>query len=97
MGRKPSKQNLPPALLTVQDVKNFIFEAIVPATKGDTLSKNETQEYFGLFHVQLKKYIDMGLPWIGKYTRKRFRVDECKKWFIANNIPFKEYPLSKYN
>ena len=40
--------------------------------------------YFNITFYQLDKYLEMGLPWIGKPTRKKFNVNECRKWLDAN-------------
>lgn len=79
------------ALLTVQDVKNFIFEAILEKTQDRVLTRNELKKHFNITEWNVDCYLEKGLPWFGKPHRKKFNLNEVKKWFVANNIIFREY------
>lgn len=79
------------ALLTVEDVKNFIFQAIMEqGTPDGILTRTQMKNYFGISEYNLDTYLEMGLPWFGKQHRKMFNIYAVKKWFVKNNIPFEE-------
>ena len=69
------------ALLTKKDIKNFIFDAIYEYCGNQLLCRKDFCEYFNITFPKLNKYLELGLPWIGKPTRKKFNVNECRKWF----------------
>jgi hypothetical protein len=68
------------ALLTKEDIRKFIFDAISEYGTNQILNRADFCNYFHISFYQLDKYLDMGLPWIGKPTRKKFNVNECRKW-----------------
>lgn len=72
------------ALLTKEDIRKFIFDAIYQFGNNMILNRSEMRDYFNITEYQLDKYLDMGLPWCGKETRKHFNVNDCKRWFDAN-------------
>ena len=72
------------ALLTKEDVRQFIFDAICEYGRNQILNRADFCKYFNITFYQLDKYLEMGLPWIGKPTRKKFNVNECRKWLDAN-------------
>lgn len=76
------------ALLTVQDVKNFIYDAICQNRQDCILSRIEVKRTFGISEFYMDKYIEMGLPWFGKINRKKFYFNQVKKWFVENGIEF---------
>lgn len=78
------------ALLTVQDVKNFIYDAILERTKDGILNRKQMRAYFGISEFQLDKYLEMGLPWFGKVHRKHFKIHDVKQWFNSMDISFEE-------
>lgn len=71
------------ALLTVQDVKNFILEAM---KRDQIYSRIQLASILNITTYKLDRYIEQGLPWFGKRTRKQFVLSDVKKWFIDNNI-----------
>lgn len=72
------------ALLTKQDIRNFIFDAILQYGENKILNRKQFCAYFDISFYELKQYLEKGLPWIGKSTRKKFNVNECRKWLDAN-------------
>lgn len=72
------------ALITKSEIRKFIFDAISQFGTNQILSRIEMRDYFGISEYQLDQYIAAGLPWIGKPTRKKFNVNECRKWLDAN-------------
>lgn len=74
------------ALLTVEDVKNFIMEAISLNNEIRYLSRKQLAEYLDVPPYYITKFIKMGMPWIGTKTRKNFKVADVTKWLRENNI-----------
>lgn len=72
------------ALLTKEDIRKFIFDAICKYGNNKLLDCLGMMEYFKINRQQLNKYIQQGLPWVGKETRKHFNLNECKRWFDAH-------------
>jgi len=68
------------ALITKNEIREFIFDAINEHGRNQVLSRIDFLKYFNLTEYELNKYLDKGLPWIGKPTRKKFNVNECRKW-----------------
>ncbi len=79
-------KNKIPALLTVQDVKSFIFEAINAAEPRKTLTQEEFMDYFNVTRPTIARYLEKGMPWTGSQYRKKFVVRQVKKWFFENDI-----------
>lgn len=78
------KKELPNALLTKEDIRAFIFDAIAQYGTNKIVNRAGVKEYFNISEYQLDKYIAMGFPWIGTPGRKKFNVNECRKWLNAN-------------
>ena len=76
--------NMNKALITKNEIRQFIFDAINEHGRNQVLNRSEMREYFNITEYELDKYLDKGLPWIGKPTRKKFNVNECRKWIDAN-------------
>lgn len=76
--------NMNKALITKSEIRQFIFDAINEYGRNQVLSRIDFLKYFNLTEYELNKYLDKGLPWIGKPTRKKFNVNECRKWLDAN-------------
>ena len=74
------------ALLTVNDVKAFILEAITLQKVDRVLSRKELIEELHLNQYSYDKYIEMGMPWQGKSTRKKHVLSKVKTWMVANGI-----------
>lgn len=74
--------SMKPALLTVEDVKMFIIEAM---KRDKTFTRIELASYLNITLYTLDKYIKEGLPWFGKRTRKQFVLSDVQKWLIKNN------------
>jgi len=74
------------ALLTVNDVKAFIMEAITLQKADRILTRKELIKELNLNQHSYEKYIQMGMPWTGKATRKKHVLSHVKTWFIANGI-----------
>lgn len=72
------------ALITKEDIKQFIFDALYQYGQNKVLNRIEMCKYFNITFYQLDKFLEQGLPWIGKPTRKKFDINECMKWFEAN-------------
>lgn len=72
------------ALITKQDIRQFIFDAIYEHGNNQVLDRKEFCDYFNISFYQLNQYLEKGLPWIGKPTRKKFDVNQCRKWLDAN-------------
>jgi len=72
------------ALLTKEDIRKFIFDAILQYGENKILNRKDFCNYFNISFYELNQFLDKGLPWIGSPTRKRFNVNECRKWFNAN-------------
>jgi hypothetical protein len=72
------------ALLTKEDIRQFIFDAICEYGTNQILNRADFCDYFNISIYQLNKYLDMGLPWTGKPTRKKFNVNQCRKWLDAH-------------
>lgn len=72
------------ALLTKEDIRQFIFDAIAQFGTNKIVNRAEMREYFNITEYQLDKYLEQGLPWIGSPGRKKFNVNECRKWLDAN-------------
>lgn len=71
------------ALLTIQDVKNFILEAM---QRDQILTRKELMAYFNWNQYNYEENIAKGMPWFGKRTRKQFVLTDVKKWLIDNNM-----------
>lgn len=65
------------ALLTKQDVKNFIIDAMM---RDKVLNRIELMAYFGWNNYMVNRNIDRGMPWFGRPTRKKFVLTDVKKW-----------------
>lgn len=76
------------ALLTVEDVRKFIMDAL---KRDKVINAIQLREYFGITKPTLIKYIKEGLPWFGKPTRKQFVISDVKKWFIDNKIKLRKF------
>ncbi len=72
------------ALITKEDIKQFIFDAIYKYGNNQVLDRKSFCAYFNITFYELNNYLKQGLPWIGKPTRKHFDVNQCRKWFNAN-------------
>lgn len=72
------------ALLTKEDIRKFIFEAMCEHGNNEVLTRIQFKQRFNLTEYQLLNYLEQGLPWIGKPTRKKFDVNQCKRWFDEN-------------
>lgn len=68
------------ALITKDEIRQFIFDAICEHGRNQVVSRAEIRDILEISDYQLKSYMEKGLPWIGKPTRKRFNVNECRKW-----------------
>lgn len=74
------------ALLTVEDVKNFILEAVTLNNDIKYLTRKQLAEYLNVPPYFITKYIKLGMPWIGIKTRKHFRINTVLQWLRENNI-----------
>ena len=72
------------ALITKQDIKEFIFDAICELRETQIVNRAEICKALNITEYQLKLYLQQGMPWIGKHTRKKFNINECRKWINAN-------------
>ena len=73
--------NMKQALLTVEDVKTFIIDAL---KRDQIFTRKELAEHLNITLYSLDKYIQEGLPWFGKRTRKQFVLSDVQKWLIKN-------------
>ena len=65
------------ALLTVEDVKSFIIEAIYSDTQiVDRKYLNDR----GISNYYINKYINSGMPYMGKRKNAKFDYIKIKKW-----------------
>lgn len=71
------------ALLTKEDVKSFIIEAL---NYEKVFSRSELLKYLHINNETLLKYLDLGLPWFGSVHRRKFKLTDVKKWLISNEI-----------
>lgn len=71
------------ALLTIQDVKNFIIDAMM---RDQIMTRKELMAYFDWNQPHYKEHLKKGMPWFGKRTRKQFVLSDVKKWLIENNL-----------
>lgn len=74
------------ALLTVEDVKSFIHECMVKTDIDENLTRKQVMNKYGFTQPTYEHYIEMGMPWFGKSTRKKFRQHEIEAWFIKNGL-----------
>lgn len=74
------------ALLTVNDVKSFIMEAITLQKADRVLTRIELMKELNINVPKYNKFIEMGMPWVGKKTRKKHVLSHVKTWFLANGI-----------
>lgn len=72
------------ALITKQDIKEFIFDAICELRETQIVNRAGICKALNITEYQLKLYLQQGMPWIGKHTRKKFNINECRKWINAN-------------
>ena len=82
------KKEFTRALLTVDDVRKFIMDAL---KRDKVINAIQLREYFNITKPTLIRYIKEGLPWFGKPTRKQFVVSDVKKWLIDNKANFKKF------
>lgn len=75
------------ALLTVNDVKEFIQEQLIP--QGACVGKKELQKRFNLSNYWFYKHLDNGMPWYGTAPHRYFYIAEVMKWARDNNIILK--------
>lgn len=78
------------ALLTPEDVKQYIYECLKPIKSDSVLNRGQAIKYFGMDHRKFDKYVKLGLPFEGKSSKRKFNIIQCKKWFKDNNISFEE-------
>lgn len=72
------------ALITKNEIRQFIFDAINEHGRNQVVNRAEIRNILNISEYELDQYLDKGLPWIGKPTRKKFNVNECRKWLDAN-------------
>ena len=72
------------ALITKNEIRQFIFDAINEYGRNQVVNRAEIRNILNISEYELDQYLDKGLPWIGKPTRKKFNVNECRKWLDAN-------------
>ena len=89
-----TKKEFLPALLTAKDIKNFIYNAILQRRDDCIFNRTQMKQFFNISDYQLEVYMEMGLPWFGKSTRKKFYKNECKKWFFDKGIEVKYQTLN---
>ena len=73
------------ALLTIEDVRSFIIEAIYFDTK---IVDRKYLNAKGISNYYINKYINSGMPYIGKRKRPKFDYNKIKKWlddYYVNN------------
>lgn len=73
------------ALLTTEDIKNFIIETI---RGGETVGISELQARVGVSRERINRYVKKGLPWYGTVKRKLFNVEEVIRWFNLHKIKY---------
>lgn len=72
------------ALITKNEIRQFIFDAINEYGRNQVVNRAEIRNILNISEYELDQYLDKGLPWIGRPTRKKFNVNECRKWLDAN-------------
>jgi hypothetical protein len=72
------------ALITKNEIRQFIFDAINEHGRNQVVNRAEIRNILNISEYELDQYLDKGLPWIGRPTRKKFNVNECRKWLDAN-------------
>lgn len=72
-------------LLTVQDVKNFIFEAISINGSTHVVTCRQLLKIFKIDHRRLQTYLKEGMPFILKGTRKYYNLLDIKRWLVEQN------------
>lgn len=74
-----------PALLTVNDVKNFIFEAMLEMPT-EYLNQKQLARRLNLSRHILEKCLDMGMPYELKGKRKLYRLNVVRKWLVEHEM-----------
>lgn len=77
--------NMKKALLTVNEVKWFITEALtVIEDSKQTISKKELVQILGLTERCYRTYLKAGMPYTGKRSKKQFNITMVKAWIKAH-------------
>lgn len=73
------------ALLTVDDIKSFIYNCI---HEDIIIVDRKYLNDKGISNYYINKYINSGMPYIGKRKRPKFDYNKIKKWlndYYVNN------------